>query len=253
MPRAKSAALTALELDPTAPDAHLWLAAPMMLYDWDWEGAEAQLRIATSSGFNSIAEVWYSLLLGLVGRHRESIPRILRAQALDPISLRVHQAVGRCYTWAGQYENALAQLRAALQMEPSHPTTHVWISRALLGKGAFKEALAVATKAIEIAGSLPMFLEMAGVAYVELGMNAEACAILAELRGLANQRYVSPAYEASVLGALGELDEAFRLYDAAAEQRSSYLTTLRGAVQVRNSIRADSRFTALLKRLRLDL
>jgi tetratricopeptide (TPR) repeat protein len=252
MPRAKSAALRAMELDPAAPEPHQWLAGTMMFYDWNWERAEAHFKVATASGHNSSAEALYSVFLGAMSRHRESIPRILRAQTLDPVSVKIHRTVARCYTWAGEYERAVAHLRAALQMEPSHPTTHAWMGRALLAQGLFQEVLAASERAMDAAGRLPIFLELAGCAYAELGMHSEASLILQELRQLATRGYVSATYEANVLGAMGDLDEAFRLYDHAVEQRSGYLALLRVNPQINSRIRSDPRFTALLRQLRLD-
>ena len=44
MPKAKAAALKAIELDPASTEAHLWLGVVTMLYDWDWNRAEANSR-----------------------------------------------------------------------------------------------------------------------------------------------------------------------------------------------------------------
>ncbi len=83
-------------------------------------------------------------------------------------------------------------------------------------------------------------------------MRAKAREVLAELRELSNRRYVSPIFEASVLGAMGELDETFRLYDRAVEQRAGLLAFLRATLETASTIKSDPRFAALLKKLRLD-
>jgi serine/threonine protein kinase/tetratricopeptide (TPR) repeat protein len=255
MPKAKAAALRAMEIDPSGAEAHIWLGVVMMLYDRDWAGAEAQFKIATESGLNSIAHLWYAIFLAAMSRHEESITRILRAEALDPVSLPIHQSVARCYLWAGEYDKALEQLRVTQQMEPHHPLTYAWFGRVFLGMHRFQEALTELQRGMEVAGRLPLLLAITGCTYGEMGKHAEARQVLEELRQLSCRRYVPPTLEASVLGAVGELDEAFRLYDRAVEQRSGLLAFVntRGALEIfSTAVRADPRFAALRKKLGLD-
>ena len=255
MPRAKAAALKAIDLDPSGTEAHIWLGVVMMLYDWDWAGAEEQFRTATESGLNPMAHMWYAVFLAAMSRHEESITRVLRAEALDPVSFPIHQTVARCYAWAGEYDKALEQLRTALEMEPRHPLTYVWIGRAFFGKRLFKEALTELTKGMEIAGRLPLLLQVTACAYGKLGMTAEAREVLEELGQLSNRRYISPMFEASVLGSMGELDEAFRAYDRAVEQRSGLFAFLNihGALETfSTAVRGDPRFAALREKAGLS-
>ena len=255
MPRAKAAALKAIDLDPAGTEAHIWLGVAMMLYDWDWAGAEEQFRTATESGLNPIAHVWYAVFLATMSRHEESITRILRAEALDPVSFPIHQTVARCYAWAGEYDKALEQLRTALEMEPRHPLTYVWIGRAYFGKQLFKEALTELTKGMEIAGRLPLLLQITGCAYGKLGMIAQAREVLTELGQLSKHRYISPIFEASVLESIGELDEAFRAYDRGLEERSGMFAFLNvhGALETFNTVAGDPRFAALREKVGLSL
>jgi tetratricopeptide (TPR) repeat protein len=100
---------------------------------------------------------------------------------------------------------------------------------------------------------LPLLLAVAGCAFAELGMRAKAREILEELQEVSNRRYVSPIFQAYVLSAMRELDEAFHLYDQAVEQRAGQLAFLRVNQDIaRPAVRSDSRFTALLKRIGLD-
>ena len=257
MPRAKGAALKAIDLNPALHDARGWLAAVNMLYDWDWALAEAEFRRATESQPEySRAHLWYAIFLGAMGRHEESIPRILRAQALDPVSLPIHQIVARCHVWAGQYDMALEQLRAAREMEPTHPLTCAWTARALCGKGVFGEALEELGRGMAVAGRLPLLLALAGRAHAEMGMRPEALGVLEELRQESARRYVSPILTALVLGSLDERDEAFRLYDLAYEKRAGDLAFLRvpnvSLPDQGSAVRSDPRFRVLLTKMGLD-
>jgi serine/threonine protein kinase/Flp pilus assembly protein TadD len=253
MPKAKAAALRAIELDPSDTDAQLWLGVISMLYDWEWAEAEAHLRMATESGLNPIAHLWYAVFLAIMSRYDESLARIRRAQTVDPISLPVSHTLARCYAWAGEYEKAIEQLRATQQMEPHHHLTYVWLGRTLLGMGRFQDALTELQTGIDIAGRLPLLLQVTGCAYGRLGMHSEAREILEELRQLSTARYVSPIFEAYVLAAMGELDEAFQLFGSAMEQRSGLLAFLRVTQETASpALISDPRFTTLLQKLHLD-
>jgi len=252
MPKGKAAALRAIDLDPAETEAHVWLGAVLMLYDWDWGEAEAQFTLATGSGPNPIAHLWYAIFLAGMSRHEESITHVLRAQALDPVSLPVQLTVARCYAFAREYERALEQLRAILHMEPRYPLIRAWIGRVLFAQGRFREALTEVEQGMGLAGRHPVLLEIAGCAYGELGMRADAQAIVEELRQLSTRHYVSPVLEANVLGAMGDLDEAFRANDRAVEQRAGTLALLRVALEIPSAVRSDPRFAALLGKLRLD-
>ncbi|HEV7514927.1 MAG TPA: protein kinase, partial [Thermoanaerobaculia bacterium] len=253
MPQAKAAAQRAIELDPASTEGRLWLGVVALLFDWDWPNAETQLKMAAEPGLNPIAQLWYAVFLATRQRHEESIALVLRAQALDPLSLPVHQTVARCYIWAGQHEKALNQLRATQQMEPNHHLTYVWFGRVFLGMGRLQDALAAVQKGMELAGRHPLLLQLAGCAYGRLGRRNEAGEILEELRQLAAGRYLSPTYEAYVLGTMGELDEAFRMFDHAVEQRSGLLALLHITPETASpAVRSDPRFAALMKKMRLD-
>ena len=261
MPKAKAAALRALEIDPASTEAHLWRAVVLMLYDWDRSAAEAEFELATESGQNPIAHLWHAVFLGIGGRFEESIAVVQRALALDPLSLPVHQTVARCYAWAEEYDKALEQLQVTRQMDPHHPLTYVWLSRVYLGEGRLEEALAEAQRGMEAGGRAPLLLQLAGCAYGRLGREAEARGVLNELRELSQHQYVSPMFEGYVLGAMGEFDAAFRTFEGALEQRCGLLAFLHvthetggyggknASLALSPALRSDPRFAALLKRV----
>jgi hypothetical protein len=119
--------------------------------------------------------------------------------------------------------------------------------------GRFQDALTELQTGMDIAGRLPLLLQLTGCAYGRLGMYSKAGEILEELRGLSAGRYVSPIFEAYVLGAMGELDEAFQQFNCAMEQRSGLLAFLRVTHETASpALASDPRFTTLLQKMRLD-
>jgi TolB-like protein/Tfp pilus assembly protein PilF len=253
MPEAKAAASRALEIDPLSTEAHGWLAVVAMLYDWDWEDAEARFKRAIESGpEHSSAHVWYALFLGAMGRHEESLRIILRAEALDPLSHLVQLSVGRCYLFAGEPDRALVQFRTMLEMEPRHGLAYAWIGRALCAKGLYREAAAEVETGMSLAGQSPIMWMIAGYAYGRSGLRDKALEALEAVRQEASHRYVSPACEATILVGIGELDEALARYELAYQQRSGYLAFLRVEPAREYPIRSDPRFGTLLQRLQLN-
>ncbi len=253
MLEAKGAASRALEIDPLLAEAHGWLAVIATLYDWDWADAEARYLRAIELGPEpSLAHVWYAMFLGAMGRHEESIRMILQAEALDPLSHTVHMCVGRCYLFAGEFDKALDQFRATRDMEPGYGLVYAWIGRTLCGKGMYREAAAELEAGMSVAGRAPVMLEVAGYAYGRSGLREKALETLEALRQEASHRYVSPMCEAAILVGIGELDEAFALYDLAYQQRSGFFAFLRVYPARDLPIQSDPRFVALLQQLRLN-
>jgi Tfp pilus assembly protein PilF len=90
MPVAKAAALKAIVLDDSSAEAHTSLAIVKMTYDWDFPGAERELKRATSLNPNhATAHHIYSILLGVLGRPEESLAEIRKAVQVDPLSMPV--------------------------------------------------------------------------------------------------------------------------------------------------------------------
>ena len=70
MPKAKEAALRALQLDETLSEAHTSLGFIRLFYDWDWPGAERELQRAIELNPSSAeAHHWYRAFLTVMGRH----------------------------------------------------------------------------------------------------------------------------------------------------------------------------------------
>src|SRR2546425_10059278 len=95
MPKAKAAALKAIEIDGTLAEPHVSLAHVKYYYDRDWPGAEREFKRAIELNPNyPQAHHWYALYLVWTGRTNEGLPEIRRAQELDPLSLPVNMTVG---------------------------------------------------------------------------------------------------------------------------------------------------------------
>lgn len=252
-PKAKEAALKAVELDPSLAEAHASLAYIKTYYEWDWQGAEQDFRRALELRPSS-AEVHhrYSRYLTTVGRHQEAMAELKRAQELDPLSKLLHANLAMILYFARRYDDAIEQLQQTLELDPKFSTAHWGLGLSYQQKGMMKESIAALEKAREISPRSVNALASLGNAYAASGERAKARAILADLRKQSRQKYVSAYQFALIHAGLGENDEALRWLEQAHDERATLLTYA-GMDPRFDPLRSDPRFTSLLRRIRLPV
>src|SRR3989441_4034331 len=124
-PKAKAAAMRALEIDPTLPEAHASIGMLKMRCDWDWQGAECEFEKAISLNPSyATAHSFYASCLQSQRRFEEAFHHIRLAQELDPLSLQIMVNWGMCFWTMRSYDQALKKLQEAVEMDPHHYPTH---------------------------------------------------------------------------------------------------------------------------------
>jgi serine/threonine protein kinase len=94
-PRAKVAAMRAVELDSTLAEAYASLAWSSFIFDRDWTTAESQFQRALRLNTNyPMAHENYAMFLSRMGRFDEAIREMKRGQELDPLSLGGNTMMG---------------------------------------------------------------------------------------------------------------------------------------------------------------
>jgi TolB-like protein/DNA-binding winged helix-turn-helix (wHTH) protein/Flp pilus assembly protein TadD len=250
-PRAKAAALRALEIDEQLAEAHAALAAVKMHYDWDWPGAEREFKraIRLNPSYAS-AYQWYGTYLATMGRSEEAAQQDARALELDPLSPLISTAVGLHLYYARQYRQAIDQHRKALELEPEFAVSRLNLGRAYLGAGMFPEAVAELERAVRLSDRSPATLAALAQAYGLAGQMERARELLQEMVGRSKTSYVSPFDIALVYIGLGDKDQAFAWLQRAYEEHCPALVYLRLHPWA-DGLRSDPRFQNLLGRLRL--
>ncbi|MFN2511907.1 MAG: tetratricopeptide repeat protein [Pyrinomonadaceae bacterium] len=248
LPKARAAAMKALELDDTLAEAHTSLAYTMMLYDWDWAGAEAEFKraIVLKPGY-AAAHRWYGIYLLFVGRFDESLAEIERAHELDPLSLQVNVSLAAPFYFSRQYEQAIEQFLRTLEMDQSFWPAHYLLGWVYEERGEFSKAIEEFQRAKKL-DDTPMILAGLGYAYAGAGNLSAAQKVLDELKGLAKKRYVSPYFIAIVHAGRGEKDEALEWLEKASDDRSEMLAWLKVAPEL-DRLRPDPRFASLMRRV----
>ena len=252
MPKAKSAAMKALEIDDSLAEAHTSLAFVRLYYDWDWPGAEREFQRAIELNPNyAQAHQWYSHLLMARGRTGESISAAKRATEIDPLSLPANMNVGWQYQWARQYDLAVEHLRKLLEMDPNFEQGHWGLGLAYEQKGMFEEAAAEFQKAVALSGGNPVYVAALGHAYAVGGKKADALRVRDELMEQLELRYIPPYWVATLYVGLGEQEKALRWLEKAYAERSGGLIWL-GVDPRMDSLRSELRFAALMQRVGLS-
>src|SRR5437660_1787762 len=112
LPKAKAAALKAIEIDASLAEPHVSLAHIKYYYDRDWPGAEREFKRAIELNPNyPQAHHWYAIYLAWAGRTNEGLAEIKRAQELDPLSLPINMTVGWLLCGANGTDEGIEQLR----------------------------------------------------------------------------------------------------------------------------------------------
>jgi TolB-like protein/Tfp pilus assembly protein PilF len=251
MPKARAAAIKALEVDDTLAEAHASVAY-VHIFDWHWAEAERAYRRAIELNPNyATAHHWYAMYLGAMGRFDEALEEIELAQELDPLSLPINAGVGWYFFLTRQYHRAIEEYRKTLEMDPNFYMAHFLLGLAHAQESMFEEAIAEYQKAQTLSGGHPLMIAAPGHAYAALGQRDEAQGVLDQLAHLAKRRYVSPYYIAAIYTALGEKESAFEWLRTACDNRSEGLVWLK-VDPLFDSLRADARFADLLHCVGLD-
>jgi serine/threonine protein kinase/tetratricopeptide (TPR) repeat protein len=248
-PKAKAAALKALEIDDTLAEAHTSLAVVIANQDWDWSGGERELQRAIAlNPDNAIAHLWYGFTLVNTGRFEESIAELKRALELDSFSLNTNWLLGAAFYFARQYDQAIEQYRKTLELDPNFFAPHAFLGWAYIQKFMYKEGIAELEKAVAITPS-NMSLACLGYGYAAAGKRPEAQKVLDQLNELSKQKYVAPFHRAIICVGLGEKDKAFEWLEKAYEEH--FIIAIK-VNPIFDPLHSDPRFADLLRRMNLQ-
>jgi DNA-binding winged helix-turn-helix (wHTH) protein/TolB-like protein len=249
-PKAKEAALKALEIDESSAEAHTSLAFIHFRWDWDRAATEREFQAAIKlKPAYAPAHQWYSSYLVAVERFDEAIAEAKRTQELEPLSFVASSHLGWIYYLAGRNDEAIQQCKKILELDPSSFPARRYLGLAYEAKGMYAEAIAEFQTGVKLSGS-PLMLGLLGHAYAASGKTVEAKQVLTDLQQLQDQRYVSPYTVAAIYAGLGDKDQAFKWLDTAVEKRDIWLMNLK-VDPVFAKLRSERKFTDILARIRL--
>lgn len=246
LPRAKTAAERALELDDTLAEAHASLGFIRYKFDWDWAGAERSFKRAMALNPNcATAFHWYGEMLGLIGRFDEAVAMLQQAERLDPLSTAIKHNIGETWFRARQFDRTEQMAREMLDLDPSAPHPHYLRWHIAQAQGRYDDAVAerlqLLTK-VPVPPELILDLEQARArggwrAYWQRELDLAAAGHL-DLNS--NERAKHCLY-------LGDTEKALQWMETSFAERGD-VPLLMKTLPSYDPLRGDARFTSLLQR-----
>ena len=257
LPKAKAAAMKALELDNTLGEAHAALAYAEWYYDWDWSTAQREFKTAIElSPSSAITHERYAESLFTKTRFDEGIAEMKRAQELDPISTYSLGGLAHACLLMRRYDESIPLFQKALDLYPNAAFIRAQLAWSYAIKRMYPEALAEYDKIAEsdkaVAPDNQLVADGLGWVYAVAGRRAEALKIAKEMEELSSRSYVDFYQLATIYAGLGDQDETFRLLEKGYQQRSAGMRYL-AIDPFWDNIRSDPRYTDLLRRVGLPL
>jgi DNA-binding winged helix-turn-helix (wHTH) protein/Tfp pilus assembly protein PilF len=246
-PRAREAALHALQLDANLPEAHQALAGVHYFYDWDWRRAEAEfleaLRINPSHAETSRL---YARLLLVQGRDAEGRAQFERAERADPIGFEGSRVFG--LVQSGQYDEAIAEY--CLHEGRAHsPLVHQLVATAFEIRGLYEEAVEATVEALFCSNAFGR-AEKIREAWDAGGYRDVLQWYLRDLTARAAEGYISPFLFAELYARLAQPEPMFRWLEASLVERSPRMCELKTNPWFRR-FRSMGRFRSVEKRIGL--
>jgi len=251
-PKAKAAALKAIEIDDSLAESHYSLGIIRMVYDWDWDLAERELKLAIELNPNDPqSHDRYAMYFTAMGKMAEAIAKSDKALELDPLSTPLLLLRGLYLLRAGLLEKAKGQFQKALELEPNFADAHWLLGHALILDSRSDKGITEIQKALDLSHNNVVILAGLGWGYAVSGRKKEALKVLEELNKRAKQEYIRPFLFAKIYSALGEKDQAFEWLNKAYYDHDVSLVMILTDESIEN-LRSDPRYARLLKKMGLD-
>ena len=221
MPRAKEAALRAVELDPNLASGHVRLGYVRLFFDWDWPAAEREYRRALDINPSlPEAQLGYANYLGTLGRFEEALSHVQQAYLYDPLALESRNEALWIYYFSGRMPETIEQCRKTIELAPAAPTAYAVLSMAYAQLGQHAETLRAAEDTARISNS-PSATATAGWALAHIGERDKAKQLLAKALAQAKEHYICRFIVADAYTELGENETAIESMQQAFLQRST--------------------------------
>ena len=252
MPRAEELASKALQIDDSLGEAHTVLGGIRIRYDWDWEGAERELKRAIELAPNSPrAHSNYGSLMSVRGRDDEALALGKRGIQLDPSTIGLRMNAAAFAHYARRYDEALEQWLAIVALSPDFINVYPYLLLTYQARGLYEEAVGTFQTFMRLGGADEEEISELSEAYQASGEEGYWRWMLKYWKEKATEKYVRPTLFAHIHASLGEKDQAFEQLEKAYQGHDFFMTHLTRA-PAWDPLREDPRFTDLLLRMNLE-
>jgi len=247
-PKARTAALRALELDDTLAEAHTSLGSVRFHYDWDWSSAGAELQRGIELNPNyALAHEWYASYLAAMGQVEEGLEQQRQAKELDPLSVKIAGGLTWHFALSRQYDRAIEQSRRTLEEYPNSSLAHGDLAHAYLLKGLEEESFAQYREMFALQGDNEL-VEAMDRGYAESGPRGAWLKVAETRAERSTHKYYPPTFIARAYAFGGKSEEAFHWLERAYEERDPVLVHL-AVFPHFDPLRSDPRFQDLVRRM----
>jgi TolB-like protein/DNA-binding winged helix-turn-helix (wHTH) protein/Flp pilus assembly protein TadD len=248
MPKARTAALRALELDESLSEAHASLALIKENYDYDWPGAEKEFRRAIELDPQyATAHQWYAEFLGWQGRFDEAFAESKLARQLDPLSLIIASDYASILYNSRQYDSAVKQFRSVLELDPNYERAWDMMIPAYLQLGRYDEAADLMNRWATLGQGSWIWAWQAAV-YGRSGHAEEAHRALAKLEQVPGPLPTRTVTLLIAYSGTGQKERVIELLQKAYSEHSNAVVQIK-VDPMYDPVRSDPRFQDLLRRL----
>jgi TolB-like protein/DNA-binding winged helix-turn-helix (wHTH) protein/Flp pilus assembly protein TadD len=249
-PKAKAAALKAVELDGTLGEAHISLALCLDNFDWDFSyaGKEFTRGIELSPSY-ATGHDWYGWHLASLGRNGEALAQVEKAENLDPLSLIISSDLAEELLIAHRYDEAATQTQKTIDMDHFFAPAHYVMGATFVQKHRYDEAIAELQKATELSEGSTAFNANLAYAYAVSGRRNEAVRILTDLKNQSQHGFSNAPEIALVYVGMDDKDQAMTWLNKAFDERFSPWVLMRPAF---DPLRSNPRFQDLMRRIGLS-
>ena len=248
-PKAKAAALKAIELDDSLAEAHISMGM-IRAAEWNWDEATKEYKRATELTPNSVDAHFFLADLAISRGHPEEWKKHLgRTLELDPLNFFYQCFNGWHLLYLCRYDEAIAELRKALRSEPHLPAAHLRLWSAYYGKGMHEEAVEAAKTFFEALGDKEV-VQALQRGYADAGYSGAMCVAAETLVERSHSTYVQPTQIARLYAHAGDKEHALDWLERAYEENLIAMVHL-GVDLDWSSLRGEPRFQDLMRRVNL--
>jgi tetratricopeptide (TPR) repeat protein len=239
----------ALEIDPLLAEAHTSMGVIHLRYDWDWQEAEKEFKLALELNPNyAPAHFWYSNLLIATRRFDEALREAAAGKSLDPYSNVSAVNYARVLYYARRFDEAAESVQQVLSQDQNNVQAMRMLGLVKLQQSDYAGAIVTFERLHSID---PLQAAAAlGYSYAKAGRRTDALNMIQELDELAKQKPVPPLEKALIYIGLGDRDKAFEYLEQAYSERFANLAFLTSE-PIYDDLRADPRFAVLTRRVGL--
>ena len=250
LPRAREAAVKAMELDESVGQAHAARAQVAFLWDWDWPAAEKDFKRAIElTPADPEVHHMYAHYLTAMGRFDEALAESQRLLELDPLSPASRNHLGWHYLYAHQFDRAIEEYRQVIALDPNFAEAHRQLAEAYAEKGRYDDSVAETLKRWELIGRADEVPSLKN-AYASFGWRGFWQERLRLTLQRSKSSFMSPAGTATIYAALKDAPQTLSLLERAYREHDIDLVYLK-VDHGWDGIRSEPRFQELMKRMKL--